>query len=1109
MFSCFEPVVRKFLRAVVCCSLPLLAATAVGEVNGSAQPWNVLFINFDDMRPEIGAYGNTEVITPNLDALAADGAVFEQAFCQQAVCTPSRNSFLSGRRPESSGLTAFTDQVRDKLPNAVTLPQLFKNAGYQARSYGKVFHSRDAVSWSVPEFVPAPDPYYPIYLDPVNRANQQAEYDAGHKISLESTWYNGIYQDFIVKAASNEAADVDDFQYYDGRTTQQVLDFLDNPGDAPFFLAVGFYKPHLPFSAPKKYWDLYDPESLTLLDVPRPAGTPSLNVAGTTELTAYLDQDYPDAAERRHLVHGYYACISYVDTLVGRIITKLKEKGLYENTIIVAFSDHGYHLGEHAMWSKTTNWELTTRVPLFLRLPYMEERGVQVPAMVELIDVYPTLAQAAGLNADDSIEGTSLLPLVANPQTEWKSAVTSFFPRSGFDGYSLRTEQYRFNEWRKGTSVQRELFDHEADPHETVNLALDSSYNGLMDALSADIDAGGEAHRPPLYFDNLPKGFAFAGEDYSSTVQLGGALAVSEIRALRLPPGWTLTDHGDGSATLSGQAPDLKGVYPIYLEAGDPDAPVSVHHYLRVGKASDAAALGYWRFEEGSASFDSSLMSTALEPAGGLTTADPASFGFPAELSEPGVTNTGALALSGSDPLISAILSDADVSSGFSVEAWVYPTSAAGSVQTIAAQFEQTADPARKVDWSRYPILPYSDQDVSGTCEISGEGSVIALTGNRWKRIDFPMTVTAGTVLEFDVTVVDAGEITAIGFETDNDQSNDKLMFQIAGSDVWPKAYGSADGVAQYSGSGVQHMEIPVGQFYQQAIASLAIACDDDADASADARFENIVIRQTDQDGRSWRFIRNADGKLAFEALNQSEQVVQVESSFVLSAGAPRFVAATYDPQSDEMVFLASDSDGQLVSEAVSVPSLPDSLIGFGDLTVGSSLSDGLSVDTWTGGVDELRLTAWPLPKVELLGRSLPDFEAWLGDAGVPSELQGKLDDPDGDGRSNYEEFLTGGDPMFAEAAAVEFAQIASSADAHAFTLRFPWSDLTGSIFYAEASSNLSEWTRVLAKEAWISQIDTIPGYGVDPRMRIELSVESPNDYARRFYRIGMAGSAN
>ena len=461
-----------------------------------AEPLNILFIAIDDLRPALGCYGDKTAITPNMDRLAKRGTLFNRAYCQQAVCCPSRLSLLTGLRPDTIKVWDLNTHFREALPNAVTLPQHFKNHGYHTRSIGKIFHgggkpSKDSPSWSEA-------PLYDNVRDPKMRyANQKNLQGKGHK------------------RAASESAHVPDNAYVDGlvcEAAEKALDDLKKQKN-PFFLAVGFRKPHLPFSAPKKYWDLYQREDIpSPVTSDHPEGAPELAVRSWGELEGYSDipkNGKLSAIKTRELRHGYYACVSYIDALTGRLLKKLDELNLRKRTVVLLWGDHGFHLGEQGLWTKANNYELSTRVPLILSVPSQANPEAKTDALVEFVDLYPTLAEICDLPAPAKTEGISLLPLLQKPKRPWKTAVFSQYPRSfqgnrhrkhgDLMGYAVRTQRHRYVEWRNwktGTVEARELYDHKTDPNETKNLAKEASEKENLKQLQQTLRSGWRAALP-------------------------------------------------------------------------------------------------------------------------------------------------------------------------------------------------------------------------------------------------------------------------------------------------------------------------------------------------------------------------------------------------------------------------------------------------------------------------------------------------------------------------------------------------------------------------------------------------------------------------------------
>jgi arylsulfatase A-like enzyme len=497
-----------------------LPAAASRDALPQAGGMNVLLITVDDLKPLIGAYGNPYIHTPNMDRLAARGVVFRNNHCQLALCSPSRYSLLTGLRPDTLQAANLQAHLRDRLPDAVTLPQFFKNNGYTSAGVGKIFHGAehdDPLSWSIPWTYGSTKSQY---CNPDTLLEQQRLREAGNPYS---TW-GLIY--------STECEDVPDNAYPDSETLENQIVRLRELAamNKPFFFGAGFFKPHLPFCAPKKYWDLYDRGQFALpRQTGKPGGAPDLAVHPSAELRAY--RDIPDEGpipedKQRELIHGYYACVSYVDALIGRLLDEVDALGLTSNTVIVLWGDHGFHLGDHGLWTKLTTLEQATRSPLIISHPGMRYAGETCDRLTEFVDVYPTLCELAGFPPPAELEGDSLVPLMKNPQREWKKAAFSQYPRTlkdyNFDlsgnamGYSLRTERYRYTEWvyhpdwnwddrrswrwsldMPGCRVLAcELYDYQTDPQETRSLADDPSYAGVLKEMQTIMAGGWQAARP-------------------------------------------------------------------------------------------------------------------------------------------------------------------------------------------------------------------------------------------------------------------------------------------------------------------------------------------------------------------------------------------------------------------------------------------------------------------------------------------------------------------------------------------------------------------------------------------------------------------------------------
>lgn len=488
---------------------------------------NVLFVAIDDLRPEIGCYGNDEIKTPHFDAFAKTGTTFLRAYCQAAVCAPSRASVMTGLRPDSTRVWDLRGKFRENLPDVVTIPQHFHKHGYYTVSMGKIFHNHmpDRVSFDEPDLRPQkymtpelihrePESFY--HAEELNRelAEVRKRRLAERPNRYADGWAYGV---------ATESFDGPDHEFYDGAQTELAIETMKRlkQKDQPFFLAVGFYRPHLPFVAPKKYWDLYDRDTISLADNPfLPRDSPVMAMNSMYELRACYDLEHVkhpsvfrlSEANNRRLRHGYFACVSFVDACFGRLMQGLENLGLADDTIVVMWGDHGWKLGEHGSWCKQTNYNIDVRVPLMIRVPDHPQAGVRTQALVELVDLYPTLCEAAGLPVPDDMEGTSLLPLLSKPDRKWKSAAFSQFHRAPnitpdkgrYMGLSMVTDRYHYVEWRTWDHVRGlagdlravELYDHREDPQENTNIAGRSEHEDLLVKLAAELKGGWQAARP-------------------------------------------------------------------------------------------------------------------------------------------------------------------------------------------------------------------------------------------------------------------------------------------------------------------------------------------------------------------------------------------------------------------------------------------------------------------------------------------------------------------------------------------------------------------------------------------------------------------------------------
>ncbi|MEI9808029.1 MAG: sulfatase [Bacteroidota bacterium] len=468
-----------FIVAFIATYLPVVAQ----------KKYNVLFIAVDGLRPSaLSCFGNSYAVTPNTALLAKKSVIFENAFCQQASCAPSRASLMTGLRPDTLKINSGNVHFRSVVPTVVTMPQLFKQNGYYTRAIGLVSHAHpaqpDDVSWSVPEQL-LDIPKRDEYLLPSNRVR-------GFINRME-------------KGTATEGAEAPDNAYQDGQVAQLAIETLSQNKGNPFFIAVGFKRPHLPYTVPKKYWDIYDRKTIPVpADTAFPNCTPeqaALRYAWSDddgEMRAYTDMPKkgPLSPEKiREVIHGYYASVSYVDQQIGRLMQALDSLGLAKNTIIVLWADHGIHLGERGLWGKNDLTDDATRIPLIISVPGMNKAGQKTSALVETVDVYPTLTDLCGITAPGPLHGLSMASLLEDPARKWKEAVFSRYPRSGQKvmGYSVRTANYRYNEYIEvatGKVLDREFYDAIRDPLQYENLIKEKTKEQLISRHKLILDKG-------------------------------------------------------------------------------------------------------------------------------------------------------------------------------------------------------------------------------------------------------------------------------------------------------------------------------------------------------------------------------------------------------------------------------------------------------------------------------------------------------------------------------------------------------------------------------------------------------------------------------------------
>jgi iduronate 2-sulfatase len=462
---------REFLKTGGAALGGIAASSAsVQSVRGMQQcKPNVLFISIEDLQNCFGCYGNDVCQTPNIDALAERSMRFDNAACQYPVCNPSRSSLLSGVRPATTGVWGNSTNWNEHLKSGTTLPEFMRQNGYDTTRVGKIFHAGnsgrvydDSARWDrvIPEgegITPSGKKRRPFtYLyDKMSAEERDKDYNT-------RAWYWG-------------ATGTDDTDESDGKVAEQAVRYLENPPDKPFFLAVGFHKPHLALLAPDKYFDMYDVDKIPLPKYPENDldDLPS-NLYSLKNHKTFTDR------KRREAIAAYYACVSFVDAGVGRVLKALRDSGQEENTIIMLWGDHGFHIGEHHLWQKSTLYEESARVPMIIKAPGLTPAGSVCARPVELVDMYQTIAELCGLSEPQDLEGLSMAPLLKNPKTSWKKGAFTY--RSG-GPVTVRTERWRYTEWR--APDQNELYDHESDPKELTNLATLPKYADKVAELRA------------------------------------------------------------------------------------------------------------------------------------------------------------------------------------------------------------------------------------------------------------------------------------------------------------------------------------------------------------------------------------------------------------------------------------------------------------------------------------------------------------------------------------------------------------------------------------------------------------------------------------------------
>ncbi len=479
-----------------------VTTTMAGDGEDNQKRRNVLFISVDDLRPQLGCYGQQQMITPNLDRLAAEGIIFTNHFVQCPACAPSRYSLLTSQRPHRSRLKSYTMKAFDLMPKTyeghpVSLPHQFKLNGYYTVSIGKISHSPDGRRRG--PSIGGVDAY-----DGVGDGQPELPFGWDEVYAPFGPWrtawgaffaYAGGKTRELGKTPSTEVADVPDTGYPDGLIAEEAIKRLRELKDKPFFLAVGFYKPHLPFNCPKEYWDAYERDKINLAPHPNPPKNidPNISLHESYELTPrYTGPATPGKVtddEARKLRHAYYACVHYVDSQIGKVLDELDCLGLRGSTVVVVWGDNGWHLGDHGIWGKGTAFEVSLRTPLIVRVPDVSPAGKTAEGLVESLDIYPTLCELCGLDIPKNVDGASLVPLIKNPNLPGKKYACSYYKKEDFLAQTMRTERYRIVRWTDldNKTVQVELYDHKIDPDETENIA--DRHPDLVKKLMAQMQA--------------------------------------------------------------------------------------------------------------------------------------------------------------------------------------------------------------------------------------------------------------------------------------------------------------------------------------------------------------------------------------------------------------------------------------------------------------------------------------------------------------------------------------------------------------------------------------------------------------------------------------------
>ncbi len=442
--------------------LLLLGIHAAAAAKGPAKKLSVLFISVDDMNNDIGSYGHPVVKTPHIDRLAKLGTRFDRAYCQLPLCSPSRTSLMTGLRPDTTQVFDLRKHFRKVLPDVVTLPQMFMNDGYYAARVGKIYHYGNPGQIGTDGLDDLPS--WQHRVNPSGRDKEEEH------LLIDHTPKRGIGSSLNFMRAEGT-----DEEQTDGIVASEVIKLLEENKERPFFIAAGFFRPHCPYVAPKKYFDLYQTDQVPMPeDFAHVEEWPGAALA-STEPWPWFGVTREQSREAKQ---AYWATISFVDAQVGRLLDALERLKLTDNTVIVFWSDHGYHTGEHGLWKKQSLLENSARVPLIISAPLQKSSGTSTGRTVELVDLYPTLADLCGLTPPGNLAGRSLVPLLDDPEAAWDKPAFTQVWRGRFSGHSVRTERHRYIEWDNGRKGVQ-LFDYQTDPEEKVNLAGRTEHSGL------------------------------------------------------------------------------------------------------------------------------------------------------------------------------------------------------------------------------------------------------------------------------------------------------------------------------------------------------------------------------------------------------------------------------------------------------------------------------------------------------------------------------------------------------------------------------------------------------------------------------------------------------